>query len=88
MGHVLARLHGVQRDIIGGILHTDAPDHAAHGLYLEHLWQNADDPDEVVFLFRADDLAHAKTYIEGLHTRARAENPGVNLPQMTFLSRT
>lgn len=73
-------------DVIGAILRADAPEHAGHGLYLENLWQSADDPDEVVFLFRTDDLAHAREYIEGLHSRARAENPWSNLPQMTFLS--
>jgi hypothetical protein len=88
MGHVLARLRGVKREVIGAVLHGDAAEHAGHGLYLEHLWQSADEPDEVVFLFRADDIAHARKYIEGLHTRARAENPRVNLPQMTYLSNT
>jgi len=86
MAHVLARLRGVKPEIIAAILKADASEHAKEGLYLEHLWQNADDSDEVLFLFRTSDLIHARQFIERVHKQAREENPEANLPHMTFLA--
>jgi hypothetical protein len=85
MAHVLARLRGFKSEDIKSILKADASKHAEKGLYLEHLWQNVDDAEEVVFLFRADDLLRAKQFIQKVHTQARKEDPKVNLPRMTFL---
>ena len=85
MAHMLAKLRGVRIEDIGKILRTDASKHAEQGLYLEHLWQNADDSEEVLFLFRTKDLSHAKIFIDKVHTQALKENPNANLPQMTFL---
>ena len=51
MSHILARLKGVNIEDIKKVLKADAPQHAEQGLYLEHLWQNVDDSEEVVFLF-------------------------------------
>ena len=86
MGHMLARLRGVKLDVLREILARDAPEHATHGLVLEHLWQNADDPNEVLFLFRVRDLDHARAYVDGLHAEARRQDPQANLPEMTFLT--
>jgi hypothetical protein len=85
MAHVLAKLRGVKAEVIKQVLAQDAPQHAREGLYLEHLWQNADDADEVQFIFRATDLDHAKQFINRVHTQALKENPDANLPHMTFL---
>jgi hypothetical protein len=85
MPHLLAKLRGVRIEDIGKILRADASKHAEQGLYLEHLWQNADDSEEVLFLFRTKDLSHAKIFIDKVHTQALKENPNANLPQMTFL---
>jgi hypothetical protein len=85
MPHVLAKLRGVGIEEIGTILRTDAPYHAQQGLFLDHLWQNTDDANEVMFLFRTDDLHRARQFIELVHAQARKEDPDVNLPAMTFL---
>ena len=70
---------------IDKILRRDAPQHAEHGMYLVHLWQNADDANEVLFLFRTDDLARSRQFIENVHRDALRQNPHANLPHMTFL---
>jgi hypothetical protein len=88
MAHMLARLRGVKLDVIKPVLRRDAPHHAEEGLYLEHLWQNVDDPEEVMFLFRIDDVSHVKQFIERVHTQVRKEDPNANLPSMTFLDAT
>lgn len=86
MAHMLARLRGVGREVIGAVLKRDAPEHAKEGFYLEHLWQNVDDRDEVVFLFRTDDLHRARRFVERVHARTREDNPDATLPVMTFLA--
>ena len=85
MAHILAKLRGVKLVDIKRILEADAPKHAEQGLYLEHLWQNADDANEVLFLFRTKDINHAKKFIEKVHSQVLKENPKANLPQMMFL---
>jgi hypothetical protein len=85
MAHMLAKLRGEKAEDIGKILKADAPQHAKEGLYLERLWQNADDINEVLFLFRIDDVGRAKQFIERVHSQALRENPNANLPHMTFL---
>jgi hypothetical protein len=86
MPHILAKLRNVKFTDIENILKADAPRHAMEGMYLEHLWQNTDFHNEVLFLFRVDDLNHAREYINKEHSRALEENPDANLPEMKYLS--
>jgi len=85
MAHMLATLRNVKLSDIEKILKADANEHAKEGLYLEHLWQNVDDAEEVLFLFRVDDLNHIKKFIERVHGEALKENPHINLPIMKYL---
>src|SRR3954463_2186611 len=85
MAHVLARLKGVRVEDIRKVLEADAAQHAAQGLHLEHLWQNASDLDEVYFLFQTNDLSAAKQFIENTHIQAHKQDPSANLPEMKFL---
>ncbi len=85
MANVLAKLTGVSVEEISKALLEEASRHAAEGLYLERLWQNADNVGEVYFLFRTEDLKHTKKFVEEVHAKARKENPDAHLPQMTFL---
>jgi len=86
MDYVLARLSGVDYATVKTMLQDHAPVHAEQGMFLQQIWQNADISDEVQFLFRVDDLARARAFIEQSHTAARQQNPDFNLPQITFLS--
>jgi hypothetical protein len=54
-------------------------------MYFEQLWQNADDPREAIFLFRVDDLEHARMVTDRNHAEARKADPHANLPTITFL---
>ena len=85
MGHILAKMKGVKLQDIKRALESDALNHAKQGLFLEHLWQNDDDKNEILFLFRTKDLKYAKKFIEKVHIDALKENPRANLPNMTFL---
>ena len=85
MAHVLARIQDVNVKDLRARLEADAAEHAREGLHLERLWTNADAPSQVYFLFRADDLARVRRFIEGRHAKARAADPDANLPLMTYL---
>jgi hypothetical protein len=85
MDHILGRLRGVKLEDIKSVLKTDAPKHAEQGLILRHVWRNADDPNEVLFIFTAADLDRARKFIEKVHEQARKENANANLPEMVFL---
>lgn len=85
MPHLLAKLKNVPLEIIKDVLEKDKAFHASQGMYLEQLWQNADDENEVQFLFRIDDINQTKALIHKLHSEALAENPKANLPEMTYL---
>jgi hypothetical protein len=86
MAHVLAKLSGVKFADVRQQLEKDASAHAEQGMYLDHLWKNVDDPNEVLFLFRVNDLNHCKQLMNRIHAQARQQDPNVNLPQMTFLT--
>jgi hypothetical protein len=85
MAHVLARISGVNLDQMKKILKSDAPKHAENGLKLAHLWQNAEDPDETIFLFHAENVSQAKKFIRNVHMHAQNTDSEARLPKMTFL---
>lgn len=85
MAHILAKLSGAPLAAIKQQLEKDADEHARQGMYLKHLWQNADDAAEVFFLFQVKDLAQCRQRMKQTHAKAREENPDVPLPTLTFL---
>jgi hypothetical protein len=85
MAHMLAKLRDVDYSDVKQKLAADAPGHAEHGMHLEHLWSNADDPKEVLFLFRVDDLDHCRRLMQRVQSQARLEDPSAKLPETTFL---
>ena len=86
--HILAKLTDVRFADIEHILKINAPKHAEQGLFLEHLWKNADDSGEIMFLFRTNNLSKAKEFINRSHQQALKENPQAELPPMIFLEET
>lgn len=70
---------------IKSMLKADMPKHAEQGLILRHIWHNAEDPDEILFIFTTADLDRARKFIKMVHAEALKENPAANLPKMLFL---
>jgi hypothetical protein len=57
------------------------------GLKEEHLLRNADDPNEVILLFEAEDLQKAKEFGASAGLREAMQNAGVvDKPDIYFLS--
>jgi hypothetical protein len=85
VAHVLLKLRDVRFEDVKQKLKADASGHNAQGMYLEHVWRNAEDPVEVLFLFRVDDLEHVMQMMKSVHAAALEEDPNAKLPQATFL---
>jgi len=85
MAHVLSKLSGVKFEHIKQMLQDHAPVHNEQGMYLQHLWRNADNPAEVLFLFRVDDPKHAMQFMRRIHAEARKADPNAKIPETTFL---
>jgi len=85
MPHLLAKLRNVPIEIIKDVLEKDKEFHMPQGMYLENIWQNADDENEVLFLFEIDDIESTKTLIHKLHSETLLKNPYANLPTMIYL---
>jgi hypothetical protein len=85
MPHVLCKLHNVDFAAIKNMLQEHESVHAKEGLHLENVWRNMDVEREVLFLFRADNLEYARSFILNTHAKARKQDPNANLPDVTFL---
>ncbi len=84
MAHILNKITA-PIEAVKKQLEADKESHVAQGMYLEHLWVNADNPEEVMFLFRVDDLNQCKNAIEEVYRKAREDNPDAVLPEKTYL---
>ena len=85
MPHLLATLRNVPFETIKGVLENDKAFHASEEMFLEHIWQNVDDENEVLFLFRIHSIEKTKKLIEKLHSKALEQDPNANLPNMIYL---
>jgi hypothetical protein len=86
MPHLLAKLNNIPFETIKEGLEKEATYHASQGLFLENIWHNVDNKNEVLFLFKIDSIDNTKILIEQLHSEALKENPAVNLPDTTYLN--
>lgn len=68
MPRLLAALKNVPLEIIKDVLENDKEFHASQGMYLKNIWQNADDENEVLFLFQIDDVESTKALIHNVHS--------------------
>lgn len=85
MDHILCRIKGVKADDIKAALLADVEKHFKEGLVLRHIWKNADDANETLFIFTATNLDRAQEFIEMEHSKARQENPSMPLPEIIYL---
>jgi hypothetical protein len=51
--------------------------HVDAGLILEHLWQACDNPDQIFYLFRVDDVGKAEAFISAPDAARAARTSGV-----------
>lgn len=85
MGHILAKLKNVDIEDIRKTLIEHKNHHENQWLFLEHVWKNIDQQNEVFFIFRTDNLSKAKEFITTTHKQALKEDPNATLPEFIFL---
>lgn len=67
------------------VFRSHAEAHRAAGLHLRNLWRNADDPNEVFFLFQADDRIKAQSFMSTPEAAASATESGVMEGSYSFV---
>ena len=53
-------------------------------MFLEDIWQNTDDDNEVLFIFQINDIDETKALIHQLHSDSLTQDPNANLPETTY----
>ena len=86
MSHILATFHGVEKDLIEDMIHDHIKKHK-HDMYVEHLWCNADNEDEVIFLFKVDDIEHARRILEKVHEESLHHTRDNTPPEIIYLKK-
>ena len=61
--------------------------HAEAGLILEHLWQASDDPNNIFYLFRVEDIAKARAFLSAPDASEAAGTSGVIEGEFHFVER-
>ncbi len=85
MPHILCKLTNAELPLVQAQLSKDAAQHAERGMFLEHLWTSADHPQNVLFLFRVNDLASCQVRMKSVHVAVREQHPDAKLPEVVFL---
>jgi hypothetical protein len=52
-------------------------------MFVEGIWQNADDENEELFLLCIKNIDETKALIHQLHSDCLTQDPNANLPEMT-----
>ena len=86
MAHILATLHELEKDIVEAMLHSNQY-HELDWFHLEHLWGNAEDDEEVIFLFETDNLDKAHIVLDQIHQWAMRHNPDIEPPVVIYLKK-
>lgn len=85
MAYILGKIRNIKAEAIKQKLAQDATTHASEGMFLQYIWQNTNDENEVFFIFRVDDLEASKKRIAQRHEETLILNPEANLPEMIYL---
>jgi hypothetical protein len=87
MSHVLVRHKVADFAKWKAVYDTDAPVRQNAKLKQVHLLRGIDDPNEVVMLFAAEDLAAARAFVASPNLRETMEKAGViDRPTVLFLT--
>ncbi len=62
--------------------------HVEAGLILEQLWQAADDPNNIFYLFRVEDIDKANAFISAPDASQAAQTAGVIEGEFHFIEST
>ena len=67
------------------MIRSHRDEHAKAGLHFQDLWGNVDDPTEIYFTFRVDDLVRAKQFLQVAGALDGDRQARGEIPRLTFL---
>lgn len=67
-----------------GIAH-DREAHNKAGLHFQEVWRNVDDPDEIFFLFKVDELDRARKFLQEAGALDQEKSSRGEIPHLVFL---
>ena len=89
MAHMLIKHHVRDYAVWRAVFDDNANLRAEYGATYAHVFRNADDPDNVVVMFRWDDLDNARRYAVDPRLKAAMQEAGViGPPEVIFLAET
>ncbi len=64
---------------------SDKQSHLQAGLHFQQVWINAEDPNEIFFMFRLNDLEKAKSFLEKAGALDKQKQERGEIPKLWFL---
>lgn len=83
--HMLGRFRTADLEGWKTAIASDTEAHLSAGLHFRKVWSNADDPSEIYFLFRVDDLAKARAFLKEAGALDEEKQRRGEIPVLSFL---
>jgi hypothetical protein len=84
MDYILGR-HKADVEAWRKVVESDKEAHLKAGLHFQQVWINSDDPNEIFFIFRVDDLEKAKAFLQKAGALDKEKQQRGEIPQLWFL---
>ena len=85
MHYILGRFKVADVGVWQEMIRSHRDEHVKAGLHFEKLWSNVDDPSEIYFTFRVDDLERAKRFLDTAGALDGDKQARGEIPRLTFL---
>jgi hypothetical protein len=70
------------------VVTSDTALHREAGMHFQRVWRNVDNPGEIFFLFRLEDVAVAKAFLEKTGALDKEKMKRGEIPRLIFLQET
>ena len=67
------------------LIESDKAAHKEAGLHFRQVWKNTDNPKEIYFLFEAEDLKKAKSFLQEAGALDKEKQAKGEIPKLIFL---
>lgn len=67
------------------VVNSDTALHKEAGMHFQRVWKNVDNPGEIFFLFRLENVARAKKFLEETGALDKEKMKKGEIPHLTFI---
>lgn len=85
MQYIIGKFQVENIDAWKQVIERDKPAHKEAGLQFSQVWKNVDNPNEIFFLFEAEDLDRAKLFLKKAGALDKEKQGKGEIPELTFL---